>query len=119
MVGAEAVTLVLLLVPAAAAPGCACAFVLLAAFALGVGRSLRRGEDVRCLCFGVDNGPMDSSTVVRNTALAACAAAGFAGTALASGPASGAGTVVALVGGAALGALVTRWDDLHYLLFSA
>ncbi|GAA2002961.1 MauE/DoxX family redox-associated membrane protein [Catenulispora subtropica] len=115
----EAAIVVLLLVPDTAALGSAGALALLAAFALGIGWSLRRGEEVRCLCFGADRGALDASSVVRNAVLAAGAALGLLSTLLAHDPASAAGTALALAGGAALGAVATRWDDLHYLLFSA
>jgi hypothetical protein len=119
----EGATVLLLAWPAtattaAATTGFAAAFALLAVFVVGVGLSIRRGERVRCLCFGDDRGAMGVSDVVRNLALAAVAALGF-GSSLIGGPAATAtagGAVAAVAGGVVAGVVTTRWDDLRFLL---
>lgn len=121
----EGATVLLLAWPATAtatatttAAGFAAAFALLAVFVVGVGLSIRRGERVRCLCFGADRGAMGVSDVVRNLALAAVAALGF-GSSLIGGPAAAAtagGAVAAVAGGVVAGVVATHWDDLRFLL---
>lgn len=122
VVAAETATAVLLAVPltAAAVAGFALAFGLLAGFAGAVWLSLRRGDRIRCLCFGSEAGPMDRGHVLRNSVLAAVALVGLISS-LTSGAGAApapAGVLAAAGAGAALGALLTRWDDLRYLLSS-
>ncbi|MEY9935501.1 hypothetical protein ABH926_010183 [Catenulispora sp. GP43] len=111
----EGATVLLVVWPGTAAAGFAAAFALLVVFVLGVGLSMRRGERVRCLCFGADRGPMGVSDVVRNLVLAAVAALGF-GSSLAGGTAVAGGAIAAVAGGVAAGVVATRWDDLRFLL---
>lgn len=115
---AEAVAAILLLTPLteAAVAGFALAFALLAVFAAAVALALRRGEAIRCLCFGSDAGAMDRSHVVRNAVLAAVALTGLISSLTSTAAAAPAGLIGAAGAGVVLGALATRWDDLRYLL---
>jgi thiol-disulfide isomerase/thioredoxin len=56
--------------------GALAALLLLAAFIVGIGRALARGEQPDCHCFGqIHSEPAGPLTLVRNAVLAACAAA--------------------------------------------
>lgn len=115
VVAVEGVSVLLLAVPATVPAGFALALVTLAGFTASVGWSLRRGETVRCQCFGSDTGPMGVSQVARNCVLLAAAAAGLlASVADRSRPAA-AGIAVAVAGGALSAVLVARWDDLRFV----
>ncbi|MFB7232237.1 MauE/DoxX family redox-associated membrane protein [Streptomyces fimicarius] len=113
----EAVTAVLLVVPATAAAGLALAVALLLVFSAGIVLALRRGDGTAsCRCFGASAAPLGRIHVVRNLALAAIGGAGLTAGAWASGwPPHAAGAAVALAV-ALLGALlVLRLDDLAFL----
>ncbi|MFJ7423089.1 MauE/DoxX family redox-associated membrane protein [Streptomyces uncialis] len=113
-IAAEAVTAVLLAVPATASAGLALSIVLLAVFAAGILAARRGGRQVPCRCFGGTGAPLGVPHVIRNALLATVAATGLAATALASSPATphpggaATGAVTAAVGTL----LVVRMDDL-------
>jgi methylamine utilization protein MauE len=112
---AEAICVLLLCAPVAPAWGLVAAGLLLAGFAAGVGYAVRTGRRVRCRCFGVDGGELNTAAAVRNAVLAAAAlTAAWAGAAL--HPAAPSAPAVAFVLPLALAAgyAVTRWDDLVY-----
>jgi hypothetical protein len=115
VVAVEAMSVLLLAVPATVPFGFGLAFLTLAAFTASVGWSLRRGEAVRCQCFGTDSGPMGASELVRNGVLLAAAAAGLLASAADPAPAAPAGAAVAAAGGALAALLVVRWDDLRFV----
>jgi hypothetical protein len=113
MVVCEAAVVALLAVPTTRSAGYALAAALLAGFAAAVFGALRRGSSVRCRCFGSAGSVLGGAHAIRNVVLALGALAGMAG-----GPAAPAPVVlVALTAGALLGLVVTRWDDLSYLIF--
>ncbi|NUR62931.1 MAG: hypothetical protein HOV87_30400 [Catenulispora sp.] len=118
VVAVEAASIVLLAVPATVPWGFGLTFLTLAVFTASVGWSLRRGETVRCRCFGTDSGPMGGWELARNGVLLVAAGAGLL--ASATGPASGAaaGSAVAAVAGALAAALIVRWDDLRFVFSS-
>lgn len=118
LVAVEAVTATLLVTPvtAAAVAGFALAVGMLTAFVIVISVALRRGERISCLCFGSDAGPMDRSHVVRNAVLAGVALVGLLSSLIASADGSPAGVIAAAGAGVLAGALITRWDDLRYLL---
>ncbi|NMO15718.1 hypothetical protein HPC49_02505 [Pyxidicoccus fallax] len=106
--------LLLLLAPLA---GYVLALALFTGFTLGIARVLRRGERVRCRCFGASDTPMGASHLVRNGLLLAVTLVGAAG----HEPGSPSSPVAVVAWGAgALGVLsglfITRWDDLVFLL---
>jgi uncharacterized membrane protein len=117
VVAVEGASIPLLAVPATVPLGFGLALLTLAAFTASVGWSLRRGDTVRCQCFGTDSGPMGASQVARNGVLLVGAAAGLL--ASAAGPASASaapvGAVIAAAAGALVAVLVVRWDDLRFV----
>ncbi|MEO3874366.1 MauE/DoxX family redox-associated membrane protein [Nonomuraea sp. B12E4] len=116
VVAGEAATVVLLAVPGTRLPGYALAAVLLIVFCAGIARAVLARQSVRCQCFGATGGLLGPRHLVRNGLLVAVAVAG----ALAGGvPMSAPAMLVALVTGAFLGLLTTRWEDVAFLLFPA
>jgi len=115
MILAETASVLLLLVVPGA--GYALALVLFSGFTLGIARVLRRGEKVRCRCFGASETPMGVAHLVRNGLLIAVTLLGAVSHG--AGPHASAPAGVGLVAGV-LGALtgffITRWDDLVFLL---
>ncbi|MEU0396133.1 MauE/DoxX family redox-associated membrane protein [Streptomyces sp. NPDC006208] len=111
---AEAVTAVLLAVPATAGAGLALALVLLGAFVAGILAARRGGRQVPCRCFGATSMPLGIPHVIRNALLAAVAVVGLAAMASTSAPGSVHPGGLAIAGvTAAVGALmVVRMDDL-------
>jgi hypothetical protein len=81
VVGAEALTAVLLAVPATVRIGYAAAAVVLLAFATTVSAGLVRGDPVRCHCFGVDAGRAGPGELARDAALLLAALVGLAASA--------------------------------------
>lgn len=72
---AEIVTGLVLMFRPSARWGAAAAVLLLAAFIVGIGRALARGQHPDCHCFGqIHSAPAGRVTLARNAALAACAA---------------------------------------------
>ncbi|ACU72656.1 hypothetical protein Caci_3754 [Catenulispora acidiphila DSM 44928] len=118
VVAVEAVSIVLLAVPATVPFGFALTLLTLAVFTASVGWSLRRGERVRCQCFGTDGGPMGTWEVARNCVLSVAAAAGLLASAAGPAAAAPAGSAVAAAGGALAAAMIVRWDDLRYVFSS-
>ncbi|BCL16544.1 MauE/DoxX family redox-associated membrane protein [Micromonospora sagamiensis] len=110
---AEAVAVVLLLIPATRRVGFGAAAALLAVLAAGVAVVLARGTAQPCRCFGASATPLGRRHLVRNVVLCLAAFAGLVGPA---GPAVPAGTLLALLAGAVAGLLVTVLDDIVALL---
>ncbi|MFG2331540.1 MauE/DoxX family redox-associated membrane protein [Streptomyces sp. NPDC048604] len=117
-VAAEALTAVLLAVPATAGAGLALAIAVLAAFVAGILAARRGGRLVPCRCFGATSAPLGLPHVIRNALLAAVAAVGLAALAAASAPgAVHPGGLALAACTAAIGALmVVRMDDLLALV---
>ncbi|GAA2591172.1 hypothetical protein GCM10010399_22020 [Dactylosporangium fulvum] len=113
VVAVECLIVGLVAVPATVPFGFLLAAVTLAAFSLAVLQSLRTGGSVRCECFGADGGEMGAPQLVRNGVLLAVATTGAALTV--SGPA-GSTNLPGLATGLVAGLVITRWDDLVYLL---
>ncbi|WP_418955694.1 MauE/DoxX family redox-associated membrane protein [Streptomyces tritici] len=115
-VGAEALTAVLLAVPATAAAGLGLAIAVLAAFVAGILAARRGGRLVPCHCFGATSAPLGLPHVIRNALLVAVAAVGLAALTAAPGAVHPGGLALA-AGTAAIGALmVVRMDDLLALV---
>ncbi|GAA3259631.1 MauE/DoxX family redox-associated membrane protein [Nonomuraea helvata] len=113
VVAGEAATVVLLAVPGTRLAGYALAAVLLIVFCAVIARAVLARQFVRCQCFGAGGGLLGPQHLVRNGLLVAVAVIG----ALAGGvPTSAQATLVALVTGAFLGLLTTRWEDVAFLL---
>ncbi|WP_395842441.1 MauE/DoxX family redox-associated membrane protein [Archangium violaceum] len=112
---AEAASALLLLLTSLA--GYVLALALFTGFTLGIARVLRRGERVRCRCFGASDTPMGASHLVRNGLLIAVTLAGAVGHEVGppSSPLSVAGWGAGALGVLA-GFFITRWDDLVFLL---
>jgi len=108
--GMEAVTVVLVAVPATQRIGLGIGLALLGVFCAAIAVSIRRGRSVTCRCFGGAGGVLGTRHLVRNVVLA-----GLAGTALAVDQAMpidlGAG-LAAVVLGAGAAMIVIHWDDL-------
>ncbi|MEV0195050.1 MauE/DoxX family redox-associated membrane protein [Nonomuraea sp. NPDC050691] len=116
VVAGEAAAVVLLAVPGTRLAGYALAAVLLIVFCAGIARAVLARQSVRCQCFGAGGGLLGPQHLVRNGLLVAVAVVG----ALAGGaPTSAPAMLVALVTGAFLGLLTTRWEDVAFLLVPA
>ena len=107
--GAEALAVLLLVVPVTRAAGFAAAAALLAVLTAGVAVVLARGTAAPCRCFGPSPTPLSVRHLVRNAALTGAAVLGLA--APAGSPPVGA-AVVALAAGALTGLLVSALDDI-------
>lgn len=122
VVGAEALTAVLLAVPATVRLGYAAAALVMLAFATAVAVGLVRGDPVRCHCFGVDAGRAGPGELARDLALLLAAVFGLVVSAFRAPVAvAGTGTAAALVALAAaagtLGAVVAGYgSDLYPLV---
>jgi hypothetical protein len=106
---AEALTVVLLVLPPTAVYGCVLAGVLLAAFTTGILIVLRRGTRASCLCFGASERPFSARHVVRNVLLAAAA---LSGALLSAQPVDLPAALVAIAAGAIAALLVVTFDEL-------
>lgn len=114
VVAGEAATVVLLAVSRLA--GYALAVVLLAAFCAGIAHTIHSRQSVRCRCFGAGGDVLGPKHLVRNGLLVAVAVAGaFGGGVTPPAPAA----LAAMVTGALLGLLTTRWEDVVFLLVPA
>jgi methylamine utilization protein MauE len=113
VVTGEAATVVLLATPAALF-GFATAVLLLVAFSVAIGATIRRGTRTTCRCFGTSAVPLGPLHLVRNAALVAVAAGGAVATVSGGAPAAG-GLVVAAAAGLLAGGLVTVIDDIRQL----
>lgn len=124
VVGAEALTAVLLAVPATVRLGYAAAALVLLAFATAVAVGLVRGDPVRCHCFGVDAGRAGPGELARDVVLLVAAVLGLVTSALRA-PVSmvGTGSAAALVALAAaagtLGAVAAGFGSELYPLVRA
>jgi len=107
--GAEAVVVLLLVIPFTRDAGFAGAAVLLVVLSAGVARVLARGTARPCRCFGASSVPLSPRHLIRNILLTAVALAGFVTPA---GTQPVAASIVALLGGALAGFLVTALDDV-------
>jgi hypothetical protein len=101
-----------------AATGYLLAATTLAAFTAGLAWSRRRGDEVRCRCFGSAGGRVDTSHLVRNALLVLIALAGLPALVLAGRPPALGGAGLAIGIGAVVGLLAARWDDLAFVLGS-
>jgi hypothetical protein len=111
---ASAEVLVLPLLVVAPGAGYALAAALLAVFAAGILRAVRRGARLRCRCFGSTGGHLTTAHAMRNVVLAALAVAGAAAYA-AGADADPAPAVVATATGLLVALVATRLDDLLFL----
>jgi hypothetical protein len=113
---AEATSVALLWIPPAVPAGYLLGALTLVAFTATLAVNLRQGATLRCRCFGYDAGPVRGSHIARNLVLMAVAALGLAAAVTAGPAATAAAVAIALAAGALAGLLVTRWDDLAYVL---
>jgi hypothetical protein len=94
------------------------ALFLLSGFTAVITRALRHGRSVACRCFGASETPISRSTVVRNAVLAVLAVAGLiCRCMMPPAPIISPPWLAALIGLIA-GLLLTRWDDLTFLITS-
>jgi hypothetical protein len=93
------------------------ATALFAVFTSAVLVALRRRVRATCNCFGSGGTSIGPAHVVRNILLITAAATAAATVTPAAG--HPVGLAAAAVAGAVLAGLVSRWDDLTYLLFPA
>jgi hypothetical protein len=93
--------------------------VTLLILTVGVAAAVRSGRQVECRCFGADGGILARRHLARNSFLLIASLVGLAGTLAAphhemllrrDG-------LAAAASGALFGVLLTRWDDLTFLLF--
>lgn len=110
---AEAIAVVLLVVPPTAVVGSLLALVLLAAFTTGIGIVLWRGTQASCLCFGTAERPYAVRHLVRNSLLIVAAATGV----VTAGPVTDLlATLIAMVAGAVAAVMLIVSDELLDLL---
>jgi hypothetical protein len=106
---AEAVAVVLLVMPQTAALGCVLALALIAAFTAGIVIVLRRGTRAVCLCFGTTERPYRPRHLVRNGLLAAAA---LAGVLLSGHPIDLVAALIMIAGGAVAALVLVVFDEL-------
>ncbi|MFF4400755.1 MauE/DoxX family redox-associated membrane protein [Streptomyces sp. NPDC001480] len=117
VVVAECGAVVLLALSPGGAPGFVLTLLLLAAFTVGIIRTLRSGTKTSCACFGASTAPIGRRHVVRNAALFTLAAFGLAaGLSGAPAPTQAAGVLIAAFG-ALVGALLVIFTDELGTLF--
>jgi len=115
LVVGEAGTAVLLLLPWTALAGAILAVALFGVLTAGVVVVLRKRMRVRCACFGSSGATLAPVHAVRN-ALLLLGAVGATATAWAGPIDTAAALAVAVVAGGLLGLLLTRLDDLVFLI---
>ncbi len=114
LVGGEAASAVLLLLPWTAVAGAGLATALFAVLTAGVVMILRRRLKVTCACFGASSATIAPIHVVRNAFLLLCALVAVAvGPRL---PHDVVTTAVTIGAGAFLAVVITRLDDFAFLL---
>ncbi|MDI1461428.1 MauE/DoxX family redox-associated membrane protein [Catellatospora sp. KI3] len=119
VVAAELAAAALVAVPATAVWGFALALALTAAFAVGIGRVLRRGVQAVCNCFGVADSRLSRRHLVRDLLLAVPALAGLAAAAAGTRPQSPVQWLAGTAVGALCALLVIRFEDLADLFAPA
>ncbi|WP_283138244.1 MauE/DoxX family redox-associated membrane protein [Rhizohabitans arisaemae] len=115
LVGAEAVTPLLLVSPPTAPLGFAAATGTLAVLTGGVLIALRRGRRTPCRCFGRTATPLGPAHVIRNLILTAIGCTGLVAWAAGGAAAHPAGVALALAAAVVGALLVVRLDDLMEL----
>jgi hypothetical protein len=117
VVAGECAAVVLLTLGPGGAPGFVLTLLLLAAFTVGIVRTLRTGTKASCACFGASTAPIGRRHVIRNGVLLVLAGFGLA-VALAGTPAptQAAGVLIAAFG-ALVGALLVIFTDEWGTLF--
>lgn len=113
MAAAEALIVVLVVLPWTARAGLVLAAVVLGVFAAGTGLAVARGTRAPCQCFGVSASPLGRRHVVRDALLAVMAGAGAA--AVGPGGARPAGAAVSLGAGLVVAVFVVLLDDVAVL----
>lgn len=118
VIGVEALAVAALAAPVTAVAGYLLAAAALAVFSAVAMAAARRGERLRCRCFGADTGPIGRTQLGRNALLAAVALAGLAARVATRTPPvpDPAGLVFAVAAGLAVAGIAVRLDDLVYLL---
>lgn len=116
-VTAEALVVVLAVIPTTvtAIAGCGLAALLAIVFSAGIAASLRRGNRAPCRCFGRSATPLGPRHIMRNAILLIVAAAGLAAT-LGHQAVSAPGVVVAAGTGLFVGIVIASYDELAELL---
>lgn len=115
VVALETTAFILLLIPATGYPALILALVLLLSFSAGTGYVLRRGRRVLCRCFGSGGGILGPAHLIRNLTLVFVTIVGLVSHTMA-GQVPPVGVAAAAGGGALVGFLFTRWDDLMFLV---
>lgn len=118
IIGGETACVLLLALDPVARLGFVIAGFMMAAFTVQTWRIAHDQRDVVCRCFGADGSRITARHVVRNLVTSGIVALGifatFGSRGMTGEPAGG--VVLAAACGAVLGVLVTRWDDLAFLL---
>jgi hypothetical protein len=115
VVTVEAVTCLLMCIPATARIGLVAAAVTLAVMTAVLARSVRQGVRVTCRCFGARGAEVTTGHLVRNITIITVALLALAVGAF-TGRAGIGGIAVAVATGAIGGVLLVRWDDLAVLV---
>lgn len=119
-VTAEALTVVLVVIPLrwTGILGCALALGMTAVFTNAIVRSIRRGRQAACRCFGRTSTPLGTRHLVRNAVLMTVAVVGLVSSPLGASVAI-AGALVGAVAGLFIGLVVATFDDIAQLLAPA
>lgn len=118
IVAVEASVVAALSMPRIANLGYGLAVAALTAFTATAADAQRRGERLRCRCFGADAGPVGGSQLARNGVLISIALGGLGARLGGAGTASWPGplvTAAAVASGLAAAVVIIRWSDLAYL----
>jgi hypothetical protein len=111
VIAGEAVVVLAMVVPGAAAAGFAIAALLLIAFTAGILQAIRGRQKVSCQCFGASSVPVGPAHVVRNGFLLLLAAAGLAGALATSHSPPSPGVLITAVATGAIAAAVAIYTD--------
>ena len=119
-VSAELLTVLLVSFPAriTAVIGSGLAALLMALFSGAIWRSLRRGDNAPCRCFGRSSTPLGRRHLVRNGLLLLTSALGI-GASLVDNPLHVAAALVSLVAGLFVGVALATFDDIFQLIAPA
>lgn len=116
VIAVEAAAVASLAVPGFVTLGFVLTAGMMLALSGAVAWSLHRGDQIRCLCFGSDAGPMGVAQLVRNVLLAGAAAVGLWAHVAARGTVPVAGVGVSAAVGIGVGLSIVRWDNLVSVL---
>jgi len=114
--GSEITVVILLLVPSTVGEGYGVAILSLLVFAVVTSATMARGLQVPCMCFGSTGNYLSRGHLLRNAILFTVATIGLVLHTRYPQPPIGWPAVITALVGVVTGLLITRWDDISFLL---